>query len=263
MVAGGHRRVPGPAGLTPGAPYPQRVQDTRLAGSVDDGMPEHFRRVVSFHPRGGRLNPVQRRAFEAHGERWFAEAADLAGPAGLRSLFDRSAPLVIEVGSGMGESTAVMAAARPEIDLVAVEVYKPGVAQTLHHAARAGVDNLRVVRGDAVQVLTDLVAPASLAEVWMFFPDPWPKTKHLKRRLFTAEFAGLVASRLIPGGVFRAATDWAPYAQQMLTVGTATPTLRNAHPGWAPRPDFRPRTRFERRGLADGREIFDLEFVRR
>ncbi|MDP9778926.1 tRNA (guanine-N7-)-methyltransferase [Nakamurella flavida] len=239
------------------------MQDTRLSGSVDDGMPAHFRRVVSFHPRGGRLNDVQRRAFEAHGARWFRESADLAGPADLVALFDRSAPLVVEIGSGMGESTAAMAAARPEINLIAVEVYKPGVAQTLHHAARAGVDNLRVVRGDAVQVLTDLIAPASLAEAWMFFPDPWPKTKHLKRRLFTAEFAALVASRLSRGGVFRAATDWAPYAEQMLAVGSGGKHLRNAHPGWAPRPDFRPRTRFERRGLADGRDIHDLEFLRR
>ena len=170
---------------------------------------------------------------------------------------------MLEIGSGMGESTVAMAATRPEVNLLAVEVYKPGVAQTLHHLHRAAVQNVRVMRGDGVQVLTDLIAPGSLAEVWLFFPDPWPKTKHLKRRLVTPEFAALVASRLRRGGSFRLATDWEPYAERMLAACTATKGLRNAHAGWAPRPDFRPRTRFERRGLAAGHEIFDLEFTRR
>ena len=228
-----------------------------------DGLPAHFRRVVSFHPRGGRLNAVQRRAFDTHADRWYLEAAELTGAIDGPTLFGRSAGLVLEIGSGMGESSVAMAAARPEIDLLAVEVYKPGVAQTLHHMSKADVPNLRVLRGDGVQVLEELVAPGSLAEVWLFFPDPWPKTKHLKRRLVTPDFAALVASRLRRGGTFRMATDWAPYAEQMLAAGTATKGLRNAHAGWAPRPEFRPRTRFERRGLAAGHEIFDLEFTRR
>jgi tRNA (guanine-N7-)-methyltransferase len=240
------------------------MQDSRIRTvTAGDGMPAHFRRVVSFHPRGGRLNAVQRRAFENHGDRLFLEAADLTGPLDGNALFQRDAGLIIEIGSGMGESTAAMALARPEVNLIAVEVYKPGVAQTLHHLSRVGAENARVLRGDGVQVLTELIAPGSLAEVWLFFPDPWPKTKHFKRRLVTPEFAALVASRLRRGGSFRLATDWEPYAESMLAACTATKSLRNAYPGWARRPDFRPLTRFERRGIADGREIFDLEFTRR
>jgi len=240
------------------------MQDSRIrTDTVADGLPAHFRRVVSFHPRGGRLNAVQRRAFETHADQWYLEAAELDRPIDGVELFGRRAGLVLEIGSGMGESTVAMAATRPEVNLVAVEVYKPGVAQTLHHLHRAAVQNVRVMRGDGVQVLTDLIAPASLAEVWLFFPDPWPKTKHFKRRLVTPEFAALVASRLRRGGSFRLATDWEPYAERMLAACTATKGLRNAHAGWAPRPEFRPRTRFERRGLAAGHEIFDLEFTRR
>ncbi len=245
-------------------PYIARMQDARIRTEIPgDGAPAHFRRVVSFHPRGGRLNAVQRRAFEAHADRWYLEAGDLAGALDGPTLFGRDAPLIMEIGSGMGESTAAMAIARPEANLLAIEVYKPGVAQTLHHLNRNDVHNVRVVRGDGVQVLTDLIAPASLAELWLFFPDPWPKTRHFKRRLVTPEFTALVASRLRRGGIFRLATDWAPYAERMLAVCTATKGLRNVHSGWAPRPAFRPRTRFERRGLAEGHEIFDLEFTRR
>ena len=242
------------------------MQDSRIrTAAPTDGLPAHFRRVVSFHPRGGRLNDVQRRAWTEHADAWYLEPEMFSAdnPFDGDRVFGRPGPLVLEIGSGMGESTARMALARPDINLVAIEVYKPGVAQTFYHVARAGAENVRVMRGDGVQVLTELVAPGSLNEIWLFFPDPWPKTKHLKRRLVTAEFAELVTSRLRRGGVFRLATDWAPYAEQMLAVGSTTKGLRNAYPGWAARPEFRPKTRFERRGLAAGREIFDLEFVRR
>jgi tRNA (guanine-N7-)-methyltransferase len=242
------------------------MQDSRIrTAAPTDGLPAHFRRVVSFHPRGGRLNDVQRRAWTEHADAWYLEPEMFPAdhPFVGEEVFGRSGPLVLEIGSGMGESTAQMALARPEVNLVAIEVYKPGVAQTFYHLARAGAQNVRVMRGDGVQILTELVAPGSLSEVWLFFPDPWPKTKHLKRRLVTPEFAELVASRLRRGGAFRLATDWAPYAEQMLAVCSTTKGLRNAYPGWAARPDFRPKTRFERRGLAAGREIFDLEFVRR
>jgi tRNA (guanine-N7-)-methyltransferase len=240
------------------------VQDTRIVTTAhDDQLPAHFRRVVSFHPRGGRLNPVQRRAFQAHAAAWYRDPADFSGAIDLPALFGRKAETVLEIGSGMGESTAQMAAARPEVNLLAVEVYKPGVAQTLHHLHRVGAHNVRLVRDDGVTVLTDLIRPGSLAEVWLFFPDPWPKTRHHKRRLVTPDFAELVASRLRKGGIFRLATDWETYAEQMLAACTATDSLRNAHPGWAPRPAFRPLTRFERRGLAAGHQIRDLEFIRR
>lgn len=237
--------------------------DTRLPHLTPptDGLPLHFRRVVSFHPRGGRLNPVQRRAWELNAHRWHVEPTSEQLDA-VRA-FGRDAPLVVEIGSGMGEATAGMAANRPELNILAVEVYKPGVAQTFHHLAKAGVDNVRVLRGDAVEVLDALIPANSLAEIWLFFPDPWPKVRHLKRRLVNPAFARLAASRLRKGGVLRLATDWQPYAEQMLAVCSNEPKLKNRHPGWAPRPDFRPRTRFERRGLVAGHEIFDLEFVRR
>ncbi len=242
------------------------MQDSRIrTATPNDGLPAHFRRVVSFHPRGGRLNDVQRRAWTEHADEWYLDPESFgpANPFDADAVFGRSAPLVVEIGSGMGESTAAMGLARPDINLMAIEVYKPGVAQTFHHLARSGATNVRVMRGDGVQILTELIAPGSLAEAWLFFPDPWPKTKHLKRRLVTPAFTDLVTSRLRRGGVFRLATDWAPYAEQMLAVCTTTKGLRNAHSGWAARPDFRPKTRFERRGLAAGREIYDVEFTRR
>ena len=187
------------------------MQDSRIRTDMPgDGLPAHFRRVVSFHPRGGRLNAVQRKAFETHADRWYLEAAEKSEPVDEAALFGRNSGLVLEIGSGMGESTVAMAVNRPEVNLLAVEVYKPGVAQTLHHLSRAGVGNVRVMRGDGVQVLTDLIAPASLAELWLFFPDPWPKTKHFKRRLVTPEFAALVASPQRRGGSVREATHGAP-----------------------------------------------------
>lgn len=243
--------------------------DSRIPALVEhnDGLPQHFRRVVSFHPRGGRLNPVQRRAWDAHAAEWdvSVEPADLGSiePFDATAVFGREAPLVLEIGSGMGESTAAMAANRPDVNLLAVEVYKPGVAQTFHHLEKAGVENVRVMRGDAVEILTALIPEKSLSEVWLFFPDPWPKARHLKRRLVNPEFVELVASRLKKGGIFRLGTDWEHYAEQMLAVCSSSPSLKNVHTGWAPRPDFRPKTRFERRGITAGREIFDLEFVKR
>src|SRR5690606_5082810 len=139
--------------------------DTRIrSGAPDDGLPAHFRRVVSFTPRGGRLNDVQRRAWEAHADRWYVDQDDVTGPLdadAAAGLFGRTAPLVVEVGSGMGESTTEMAKARPDINLLAIEVYRPGVAQTFHHLAKAGVENVRVMRADAVTVLTELVPEGS------------------------------------------------------------------------------------------------------
>ena len=244
----------------------RRIPTSGVAQSGDtapDGMPSDFRRIVSFTPRGGRLNQVQRKAFDAHADNWMLGVDDLGRTFDAAAVFGRDAPLVIEIGSGMGESTVAMAAARPEIDVLAVEVYKPGVAQTFHHIAKAAVDNVRLLRADAFAVLRDLIAPSSVEEIWLFFPDPWPKTRHRKRRLVTQQFVALADTRLRSGGRFRLATDWQPYAEQMLATCTASEHLRNVHSGWAPRPEFRPRTRFERRGLAEGRQIFDLEFVRR
>lgn len=242
-------RIPTPGTLRPG-------------GEPADGMPEHYRRIVSFTSRGGRLNAVQKRAFDAHADRWYLEATDLGGKIDAPALFGRDAPLVIEVGSGMGESTAAMAQARPEINVLAIEVYRPGIAQTLHHLAGRGVENVRILRADAVPVLDELVPADSLEELWLFFPDPWPKNKHHKRRIVTDSFVTLVASRLRPGGVFRLGTDIEQYAEVMLEVCSRNGLLRNRNDGFGPRPEFRPTTRFEGRGLDEGRAIFDLEFER-
>jgi tRNA (guanine-N7-)-methyltransferase len=237
------------------------------AGTSTSGGDETLRHrpIVSFAPRGGRMNDVQRRAWEAHADTWLVERPDVDSGIDQQALFGRVAPLVLEIGPGMGDATAAMALARPEVNLLAVEVYKPGIAQTFSNLARRAVTNVRVLRADAVEVLRAVIEPGSLAEVWLFFPDPWPKRKHLKRRIVSAQFAELVASRLAPGGSWWMATDWAPYARHMLTVVSGCEALANPHAdtgGWAPRPSFRPETRFERRGLAEDRAIFDLHLVR-
>ena len=171
--------------------------------------------------------------------------------------------MLLEIGSGMGETTSQLVAAAPELNYVAVEVYKPGLAQLLLRGEHlGGLDNLRVLRGDAVDLLTDHVAPASLHGVRIFFPDPWPKKKHHKRRLVQPEFVALLASRLEPGGVLHLATDWEHYAEQMLEVCSGERLLTNMYDGWAPRPDWRPVTKFEQRAVNEGRVSHDLMFKR-
>ena len=166
----------------------------------------------------------------------------------------RGRPLVLEIGSGMGEATVEMAAADPARDLVAVEVHTPGLGTLLRLVEAAGLDNVRVLEGDAREVLRDRVAPASLEEVRVFFPDPWPKARHAKRRLVSAEFAELVADRLRPGGRLHVATDWAAYAAgaRAAVEGCAALRVVSTERG------ARPVTRFERRGLAAGRHVHDL-----
>ncbi|MFC6094835.1 tRNA (guanosine(46)-N7)-methyltransferase TrmB [Saccharothrix lopnurensis] len=205
----------------------------------------------------------QQRAWDRHWERWGREVKALpAGPVRFDEWFDREAPLLLEIGSGMGETTSRLVAAAPGLNYVAVEVYKPGLAQLLLRAEALGVENLRVLRGDAVDLLTDHVEPGSLAGVRIFFPDPWPKKKHHKRRLVQPEFVRLVAMRLRPGGTLHLATDWEEYAEQMLEVCSAEPLLRNRFDGWAPRPDWRPVTKFEQRAVEEDRISHDLMFER-
>ncbi|HET9144321.1 tRNA (guanosine(46)-N7)-methyltransferase TrmB [Actinophytocola sp.] len=205
----------------------------------------------------------QARAWQRNWERMGRDLAELPpGPLDTDAWFGRSAPLVLEIGSGMGETTARLAAAEPEVNYLAVEVYQPGLAQLMMRAEAGGIDNLRLVRGDAVVLLAEHLAPGSLTEVRIFFPDPWPKTKHHKRRLVQPGFVALVADRLRPGGRLRLATDWAPYAEQMLEVCQAEPALRNPHPDYAPRPEWRSVTKFEDRANTAGRPSHDLEFER-
>ncbi len=226
--------------------------------------PEFPRSIVSFVQRGERMTVGQERAWDTYWEKMGNDVKSLPeGPLDFDSWFGRSAPVLLEIGSGMGETTSQLVAAAPELNYVAVEVYKPGLAQLLLRGEHlGGLDNLRVLRGDAVDLLTDHVAPASLHGVRIFFPDPWPKKKHHKRRLVQPEFISLVASRLEPGGVLHLATDWEHYAEQMLEVCSGERLLTNVYDGWAPRPDWRPVTKFEQRAVNEGRVSHDLMFKR-
>lgn len=219
-----------------------------------------MREVLSYSRRGSRFTPTQAAAWAAHQADWVIpdEAVDRPDFS-LARWFGREAPLIVEIGSGVGEATAALAAARPDHDVLAFEVWRPGVADSLWRVAEAGADNVRFVSVDAVWSLEHLVAPDSLAGLWTFFPDPWPKTRHHKRRIVDPAFAALAASRLAPGATWRLATDWGDYAEQMQTVLDAEPALEG---GVVPRWDERPVTRFERKGVEAGRAITDLAYTR-
>ena len=176
------------------------------------------------------------------------------------ATFGREAPLFVEIGSGRGEALVALAEQHPEANVVAFEVFQPAVASTLSRINRHGVTNVRVVLANGVEGLEHLFAPATVAELWTFFPDPWHKPRHHKRRLVSPEFAELVASRLVPGGQWRLATDWADYAEAMREVLDVAPGLVNVHGGWAPRWAERPLTKYEQRGLDAGREVHDLTY---
>jgi tRNA (guanine-N7-)-methyltransferase len=178
-------------------------------------------------------------------------------------VFHRTAPLVIEVGFGMGQATAAIAAVQPERDFLGVEVHEAGVGALLRLIEEQQLTNLRIVRHDAVEVLRSMIAPSSLAGVHLFFPDPWPKKRHWKRRIVQAGFVALATSRLARGGVLHCATDWQPYAEQMLDILGREPALRNMAEGYAARPPWRPETKFERRGRALGHDVWDLVFEKR
>jgi tRNA (guanine-N7-)-methyltransferase len=176
-------------------------------------------------------------------------------PLDIATLFGREAPLVVEVGSGMGEATAAMAAADPSRDVLAVDVHVQGLGRLLRRVEEADLSNVRVAEGDAVVLLAEMLRPESVDEVRVYFPDPWPKARHAKRRLVQQPFLDLVASRLRPGGTLHVATDWAPYAEQVGALLRAHPSYDVVHEG--PRPAHRPVTRFEQRGLAAGRATYD------
>jgi tRNA (guanine-N7-)-methyltransferase len=223
-------------------------------------------RIRSYVLRAGRVGPGQARAF--------AEQADCLVPYAPRLLdydlvFGRSGtpdaaiPRVLEIGFGMGEGLAEIAAARPDVDYLGVEVHTPGVGALLKQIGERGLSNVRVIQHDAVEVLEKMLAPASLAGIQIFFPDPWHKTRHHKRRLIQPPLVRLLASRLMPGGTLHLATDWQNYAEQMLEVLSAEPALKNTVADYAPRPDSRPLTKFEQRGLRLGHGVWDLVFTKR
>lgn len=219
------------------------------------------RPIRSFVLRAGRVGPGQQRALAELGPRFVLPYR--ASPPDWDQVFGRRAPRVLEIGFGMGDATAQVARAQPGTDFIGVEVHPPGVGALLKRIGEQGLANLRIVQHDAVEVLQHMIAPASLAGVHVWFPDPWHKKRHHKRRLIQPPLVALLASRLAPGGYLHCATDWQPYAEQMLAVLAAEPALANTAAGYAPRPAWRPQTKFEARGLKLGHGVWDLVFVRR
>jgi tRNA (guanine-N7-)-methyltransferase len=225
------------------------------------GEASAHRPIRSFVLRQSRTSTAQQRAVDTLLPRWGIEYAEQR--LDLEAVFGRRAPVVLEIGFGMGESTAVYAALHPERDFLGVEVHTPGVGNLLKLVDAQGLTNVRIVRHDAVEVLRHMLAPGSLAGAHVFFPDPWPKKRHHKRRLIQAPLVRLLAERLAPGGYLHLATDWEAYAQQMLEVLSAEPLLENTADGFAPRPESRPLTKFEQRGLRLGHGVWDVLFRRR
>jgi tRNA (guanine-N7-)-methyltransferase len=223
------------------------------------------RSIRSFVVRAGRMGSGQTRALAELGPRFVLQFS--AAPADWPALFGRDAPRVLEIGFGMGDATASIAQALPGTDFIGVEVHTPGVGALLRQIGERQLTNLRLIQHDAVEVLEHMIAPDSLAGVHVFFPDPWHKKRHHKRRLIQPPFVTLLASRIAPGGYLHCATDWQPYAEQMLEVLGAEPALHNTAPapasGYAPRPAYRPLTKFENRGLKLGHAVWDLVFTRR
>ncbi|MDX3137044.1 tRNA (guanosine(46)-N7)-methyltransferase TrmB [Streptomyces europaeiscabiei] len=259
---------------SPDAPEP-RTTGAPLRHTRDKGEPRfpdgpkpdpagsHFeRRIRSFQPRRSRVTAGQADALQRLWPKW---GLDIDGRAlDLAELFGDEKPVVLEIGFGMGEATARMAAADPDTNVLAVDVHTPGQGNLLNLADRDGLSNVRVANGDAIILLREMLTPGSLNGLRVYFPDPWPKKRHHKRRLIQPEFLTLVASRLRPGAIVHCATDWEPYAEQMLDVLTAHPDFENtrADGGFAPRPGFRPQTRFEGQGLDKGHVVNDLLFRR-
>ena len=219
------------------------------------------RRIRSFVTRAGRLSPAQARALGTLGPQFCLPYQK--APLDFDAAFGRTAPAILEIGYGMGVTTAAIAAAMPEKNFLGVEVHTPGVGSLLKLIGEQGLQNLRLIQHDAVEVVNHMIAPGSLAGVHVFFPDPWHKARHNKRRLLQPGFVTLLASRLAPGGYLHCATDWEDYAQQMLDVLTAEPSLENSVDGYAPRPAYRPVTKFENRGIKLGHGVWDLVFTRR
>ncbi|WP_187285605.1 tRNA (guanosine(46)-N7)-methyltransferase TrmB [Streptomyces sp. ME109] len=233
-------------------------------GPKADPAGSHFeRRIRSFQPRRSRVTTGQADALQRLWPKW---GLDIDGQRviDLAELFGAGLPVVLEIGFGMGEATARMATEDPGTGILAVDVHTPGQGNLLNLADQNGLSNIRVGNGDAIILLREMLPPDSLSGLRVYFPDPWPKKRHHKRRLIQPEFLDLAATRLAPGALVHCATDWEPYAEQMLEVLTAHPAFENTAPdgGFAPRPAFRPLTRFEGQGLEKGHVVNDLLFRR-
>ncbi len=257
----------------PGCTPPDQTDDTPDAlaspaaadaeNGADEGTDENprHRRIRSFVTRAGRVSTGQRRALDDLGPRFVVPYAPEA--ADWNTVFGRTAPRILEIGFGMGASTAEIAALRPNDDFLGVEVHEPGVGALLKLIGEQELTNIRIIQHDAVEVLEQMIAPHSLDGVHIFFPDPWHKARHHKRRLIQPKFVQLLISRMKPGAYLHCATDWQNYAEQMLEVLGAEAALENTAADYAPRPDYRPVTKFERRGLRLGHGVWDLVFKRR
>ncbi|MEM1112580.1 MAG: tRNA (guanosine(46)-N7)-methyltransferase TrmB [Pseudomonadota bacterium] len=221
-----------------------------------------MRRIRSYVLRAGRMTEGQQRAYDSNWPRWGLEHAD--GELDIDAAFGRAGDRVLEIGFGMGQSLVEMAAANPASNYIGVEVHLPGVGRLLHGMETQGVDNIRVYCHDAVEVLEDCIADGALDRVQIFFPDPWHKKRHHKRRLIQPTFVELLCRKLKAGGMLHLATDWENYAEQMMEVLSASPGLRNTEDSgeFATRPDYRPLTKFERRGERLGHGVWDLLFSR-
>ncbi|MFD5425252.1 tRNA (guanosine(46)-N7)-methyltransferase TrmB [Streptomyces sp. NPDC127084] len=247
------------------ATAPRAKGEPRFPGgpAADPAGSHHERRIRSFQPRRSRVTAGQGDALMRLWPTWGLDIDGLR-TLDLGELFD-GLPVVLEIGFGMGEATARMAAADPGTGILAVDVHTPGQGNLLGLAERMGLDNVRVANGDAIILLREMLVPGALDGLRVYFPDPWPKKRHHKRRLIQPDFLTLAASRLKPGAVLHCATDWEPYAEQMLEVLSAHPDFENTQDdgGYAPRPAFRPLTRFEGQGLEKGHLVHDLLFRRK
>ncbi|WP_204799162.1 tRNA (guanosine(46)-N7)-methyltransferase TrmB [Nitrosomonas nitrosa] len=219
------------------------------------------RSIRSFVIRQGRFTKAQQHAYET----WFPQYGIPYSeePIDLMQIFGRNAPKILEIGSGMGEATAVIARQQPQNDYLAIEVHTPGIGSLLNQINQLGLTNLRIIQHDAVEVLQSMLPNESLDGAHIFFPDPWPKARHHKRRLIQPAFIALLSQHLKTGGYLHIATDWQDYAEQILSALTNETCLVNTTNDYAARPDYRPLTKFEQRGLRLGHPVWDLIFVKR
>ncbi|MDO5356601.1 MAG: tRNA (guanosine(46)-N7)-methyltransferase TrmB [Conchiformibius sp.] len=232
-----------------------------MSDTPHSAAPEHHRSIKSFVLRQGHMTAAQQKAIEQH---WPAFGVDFSTERlDLNALFGRDAPKVLEIGFGMGTATAEIARRLPEKDFLAVDVHGPGVGNLCKLTAEQGLSNLRIMRHDAVEVVETMLADGSLHGIHIFFPDPWHKKRHHKRRLIQAPFVAKLLPKLQSGGYIHLATDWEEYAVQMLEVLNGFEQLANSSDGYAPTPAYRPETKFEARGKRLGHGVWDLVFIKK
>jgi tRNA (guanine-N7-)-methyltransferase len=217
-----------------------------------------MRPIRSFVLRQGRISKAQSRAYQELLPKYSIPYSESS--LDLDQIFGRDAPKILEIGFGMGETSTAIAQANPQNDYLGIEVHTPGVGSLLKQIEAARLSNLRIIQHDAVEVLKNMIPPVSLAGVHIFFPDPWPKTRHHKRRLIQSEFISLLCEQLKAGGYLHVATDWKDYAEHILSVMSSEPRLANTTQDYAPRPEYRPLTKFELRGLKLGHPVWDIVF---